>query len=161
MSGWTHFLIVTGALLQLGGLGLTVRQVQLVIGIRETVRQQLHELGRQLLGRKTRQSVTVNVTVPIGVEISADVEVRYAGESELEWLAREVRQNRNAVAELGRKFERKIAELDNRTQRGLDSRLEMLDRETSEKASRNAVLMWWGVVLIGAGITMQTAGSLL
>ncbi|MFZ3395427.1 hypothetical protein TVH25_19465 [Rhodococcus sp. 7Tela_A2] len=152
---------MAGALLQLGGLWLTVWQVRLVIGIRETVREQLRELGRQLLGRTTRHSVTIDVTIPIGVEVSADVEVRYAGESELEWLAREVRQNRNAVAELERKFERKIAELDNRTQRGLDSRLDMLDRETSEKASRNAVLMWWGVVLIGAGITMQTAGSLL
>ncbi|MGV9734386.1 hypothetical protein ACWDT5_09850 [Rhodococcus aetherivorans] len=157
MSGWAQFLVIVGAFLQFGGLWLTVRQVQLVIGIRATLREQLRAGGQRLLGRKsaTVHVATARAHTTLGLDVHA--EVRIPGESEVDRLDREVKHHDRLFAEL----RSKLAEVDRRMQWALDDRLEDFNREIDATARRNAVLMWWGVVLVGTGIIMQTVGSLI
>ncbi|WP_343466573.1 hypothetical protein AAI421_21305 [Rhodococcus aetherivorans] len=150
-------LVVGGAILQLVGLWWTVRQIRLVIGIRSTVWRQLRDAGRRLLRRTPTETVEVTADFNAALELNFDIEARLHDESETEWLAREVRQNRRALADL----RRKLSDLDDRSQRALDGRIDELNRETAETAKTNAVLMWWGVVLIATGIAAQTVGSLV
>lgn len=149
--------VVAGAFLQLGGLWLTVHQVRLVIGIRSTVRKQARDLRHRLLGRTRAPKTVRRIQAHATGTGTVRVEVSVVGESDVDRLDRVTKHHEKLIAEL----DRKLIELDHRAQRALDGRLDELDRETTEKASRNAALMWWGVVLIGAGIIMQTAGSLL
>ncbi|NLV77781.1 MAG: hypothetical protein GXY65_00250 [Rhodococcus sp.] len=157
MNGWAVFLVVGGAILQLGGLGLTVWQIRLVIGIRSAVWEQACAARDRVLRRKT---ATVHVP-PIRLDLvgtgTARVDLVVVGESDVDRLDRITKRHDRALEEL----DRKLAELGRRTQWALEDRLDELDRETTEKAKTNAVLMWWGVVLIAAGILAQTVGGLL
>ncbi|MFE2121037.1 hypothetical protein ACFW9U_10305 [Rhodococcus aetherivorans] len=128
-----------------------------MIGIRSTVGRQAREAGDRLRGRK---SATVHApparahATGIG-QFGASTIV--AGESDVDRLGREVKQQGERIAEL----DRKLTEADVRARYALEDRLDELNREIEKKAQRNAELMWWGVVLIGAGIAAQTVGSLL
>lgn len=157
MSEWALFFVVAGGLLQLSGLWWTVRQIRLVVRVRKMVWEHARDVARRL-GRDTSTDTrSVAVEVPFRFDVALDFEARIVGESETDRLSREVQSHRRLIADL----DRKLSHVEDRAQRALDDRLDELNRETEEKAQRNAELMWWGVVLIGAGIAAQTVGALL
>lgn len=152
---WANLLVAIGAVIQIAGLVMTVRQVQMVIDIWSTVRCQLRDLVRRIRDEQLVDTRSVAVQMDLGWYVDAELSI--VGESETERLTRELKEQKQVVAELGRT----VDALDRRMQRTVDARFADLADELDAKETRNAEFMWWGVFLIGFGIIVQCLGSVL
>ena len=149
-------LVIIGSVLQFVALAFTLSQIMGVLGIRRTLIRTIADAYQRLRGRRsaTVHAVAARAYAHAGLSHAG---VSIAGETDIDRLDRDVKDLRKQLAEM----DDRIVDLGFRTKWALDDRLSELEVDMRKQAEKDATLAWWGIVLVGLGIVLQTVGSIL
>lgn len=156
-SGVPLALVVGGGLLQVGGLVFTLFHIRRVIGIRAETKQGIVEALHWLGGRKSASVHARTARAYASGTGTARADVVVVGETETERLDREVRHLAKRMGELEAELQDKAL----RISWEMADRFSDMKDDLGTQSKAEARLSWWGVVVVGLGIVVQTVGSVL